>query len=355
MEYTSNSSSIYDFNHLNFDFDYKNRFINCLFDNEKNFMFETPFLKVLKPLHVSNSKKNIETNKYIILETLNNLQNNNEFMIVVNKIHEISQENIKKYSKAWFNIELDDFGLDMKVRLPIDNQKNIQFIKIIIGNDQILLDKINNLEKNTYISMNIKYKGLRVLSDNLTEEWELIDFVSQDEYDKNREDLKNIEIESFLENKLNLHDIKNDDLDEVKQDHEIQQYNEINQDEEVQQIEEVQQVEEVQHYDNVQIVDDIQKIDVVQHYDKVHKINDLQKIDEVEVQQDDNVQKIDEVQQDDIVQKINDVQQVTNKYNNIKNNNNNKKKNNILEKNENDIILKNNVKYIKRKRKVIIW
>ena len=25
-------------------------------------MFETPFLKVLKPLHVSNSKKNIELN-----------------------------------------------------------------------------------------------------------------------------------------------------------------------------------------------------------------------------------------------------------------------------------------------------
>ena len=125
MEYSLNSNSIYDFNHLNFDFDYKSRFINCLFDNEKNFMFETPFLKVLKPIHVSNSKKNIGTNKYIILETLNNLQNNNEFMIVINKIHEISQENIKKNSKAWFNIELDDFGLDMKVRLPIDNQKNI--------------------------------------------------------------------------------------------------------------------------------------------------------------------------------------------------------------------------------------
>ena len=101
MEYisNSNSNSIYDFNNLTFDFDYKNRFINCLFDNEKNFMFETPFLKVLKPLHISNSKKNIELNKYIILETLNNLENNNEFMIVINKIHEISQENIKKNSK----------------------------------------------------------------------------------------------------------------------------------------------------------------------------------------------------------------------------------------------------------------
>ena len=161
MEYISNSNlnsnSIYDFNNLTFDFDYKNRFINCLFDNEKNFMFETPFLKVLKPLHISNSKKNIELNKYIILETLNNLENNNEFMIVINKIHEISQENIKKNSKSWFNLELDDFGLDMKVRRPVDSQKNIQFIKIIIGNDQLLLTKINNLEKNTYISMKIKY------------------------------------------------------------------------------------------------------------------------------------------------------------------------------------------------------
>lgn len=324
MEYisnsNSNSNSIYDFNNLTFDFDYKNRFINCLFDNEKNFMFETPFLKVLKPLHISNSKKNIELNKYIILETLNNLENNNEFMIVINKIHEISQENIKKNSKSWFNLELDDFGLDMKVRRPIDNQKNIQFIKIIIGNDQLLLNKINNLEKNTYISMKIKYSGLRVLSDNLIEEWELIDFITQNDYDKNMIELKSIDIESFIENKINLYNYKNEE----------EQLNENPVDNNEQKLNESLIVIEQQKSNNDQPVNE------EPYVNKKLQINEVVNVNE-------------ELQ-------INKELQVMKESNNNSKNEKKYKEKNILEKNnKQNIILKNNVKYVKRKHKVLIW
>ena len=334
MEYISNlnSNSIYDFNNLTFDFDYKNRFINCLFDNEKNFMFETPFLKVLKPLHISNSKKNIELNKYIILETLNNLENNNEFMIVINKIHEISQENIKKNSKSWFNLELDDFGLDMKVRRPIDNQKNIQFIKIIIGNDQLLLNKINNLEKNTYISMKIKYNGLRVLSDNLIEEWELIDFMTQNDYDKNMIELKSIDIESFIENKLNLYNYKN---------------------------------EEEQLNDN-QIVNDEQQLNDVQNIIEDKQINnDKQITEELQINNNQQINKESQVNEELQVNKELQVNeellenlhlQIMNESKNESKKEKKYKEKNILEKNnKQNIILKNNVKYVKRKHKVLIW
>ena len=339
MEYISNSNlnsnSIYDFNNLTFDFDYKNRFINCLFDNEKNFMFETPFLKVLKPLHISNSKKNIELNKYIILETLNNLENNNEFMIVINKIHEISQENIKKNSKSWFNLELDDFGLDMKVRRPIDSQKNIQFIKIIIGNEQLLLNKINNLEKNTYISMKIKYNGLRVLSDNLIEEWELLDFMTQNDYDKNMIELKSIDIESFIENKLNLYNYKNEE----------------------EQLNNNLVVNNERHLNDTQVVNDEKKLNDVQNIMEDKQINNDQQINEelqLQINEELQVNKELEVNEGHQIK----IERIMNESNNEKKKYKEKniKKNNILEKNnKQNIILKNNVKYVKRKHKVLIW
>ena len=322
MEYTLNSNSIYDFNHLNFDFDYKNRFINCFLDNEKKFIFETPFLKVLKPMHISNSKKNTETNKYIILETFSELQNNNEFMVIIDKIHEISQENIKKNSKSWFNIELDEYGLDMKVRRPIDNQKNIQFIKIIIGNNQTLLNKINTLEKNIYISMKINYKGLRVLSDNLTEEWELIDFITQDEYDKNTINLQNIEIETFLENKLNLNNFECNNLNNELNNMELKEDNEL-------------KIDNNQEFENNKLE---------KNKNEIQEDNILEKYNNEE--QENNEDSDNKLQDDSIIKA----------QNNLKNSKKINNKVNLIEKNsKKNIIVKKNKNYIKRKHKVLIW
>ena len=188
------------FSNLNFNFEYKNRLIRTTYENNEYYNFNTPFLKVLKPIHTNtNKKKNIEK-KYIILE-INEEYNVNkdldDFLIIINKLHETSQENIKKNSMKWFNTEFDEIGLDLKVKKPIDKQKDKQFIKILLPNDnEELLEKINNLEKNQYVMTNIFYKGLKVSNDYLMGEYELIDLYTQEEYEliKNQEN-QNLESE----------------------------------------------------------------------------------------------------------------------------------------------------------------
>ena len=179
------------FSNLNFNFEYKNRLIRSTYENNEYFIFDTPFLKVLKPIHINtNKKKNIEK-KYIILE-INEEYNVNkdldDFLIIINKLHETSQENIKKNSIKWFNTEFDEIGLDLKVKKPIDKQKDKQFIKILIPNDnEELLEKINNLEKNQYVMTNIFYKGLKVSNDHMMGEYELINLITQEEYEIEKE------------------------------------------------------------------------------------------------------------------------------------------------------------------------
>ena len=202
------------FSNLNFNFEYKNRLIRTTYENNEYYNFNTPFLKVLKPIHINtNKKKNIEK-KYIILE-INEEYNVNkdldDFLIIINKLHETSQENIKKNSMKWFNTEFDEIGLDLKVKKPIDKQKDKQFIKILLPNDnEELLEKINNLEKNQYVMTNIYYKGLKVSNDYLMGEYELINLYTQEEYEliKNQEneiDSVNNVLEDFKE--------KNDEIE----------------------------------------------------------------------------------------------------------------------------------------------
>ena len=150
MDYIEKINNI---NKLSFNFDYKNRFIYSNYDDDSNLIIETSFLKVLKPIHISNGKKKNLSKKYIILElTENNNENQDDFLLVLNKAHEISQYNIKKNSLSWFNSEFDEFTLDMKVRRPIDIQKNIKFIKFDINNEN-LYNKVSELDKNIYISL----------------------------------------------------------------------------------------------------------------------------------------------------------------------------------------------------------
>jgi len=194
---------------LNFNFEYKNRLIRSTFENNEYFKLDTPFLKVLKSIHVSSNKKKNTQKKYIILEINENYNVNkelDEFVIIINKLHETSQENIRKNSIKWFNTEFDDIGLDLKVKKPIDKQKEKQFIKILIPDDnEELMKKIESLEKNDYIMTTIFYKGLKVSNDYLMGEYELINFITQKEYEENKrhddskEDL-NILNKEFIEN-----------------------------------------------------------------------------------------------------------------------------------------------------------
>jgi len=230
------------FNKLRFNFEYKNRLIRTNFDDNEYFKFDTPFLKVLKPIHSNtNRKKNTEKN-YIILEILDNYNVNHEldeFLILVNKLHEISQENIKKNSIKWFNTEFDEIGLDMKVKKPIDKQKDKQFIKILIPNDnKELFEKIRNLNKNDYVMSSIYYKGLKVSNDHLMGEYELINLVTQEEYEQNIQ-IMNENSDSEM---LNFVDNQIEESEEVNETQELNEVMNVQENKKVEKYEEVSEI-----------------------------------------------------------------------------------------------------------------
>lgn len=195
------TENLNNYSNLKFNFEYKNRIITCNFDENNYFTIETPFLKVLKPMHVSFNKKKNSTKRYIILEVNENYDVNQEmddFLIKINKLHELSQENVRKNSLLWFNTEFDDIGLDLKVKKPIDIQKDKQFIKILIPENEELINRINQLEKNDYINCNIFYKGLRVSNEYLMGEYELIHYLTQEEY----EQLQKVEVNDEMNDEI---------------------------------------------------------------------------------------------------------------------------------------------------------
>ena len=219
------TENLNNYSNLKFNFEYKNRIITCNFDENNYFTIETPFLKVLKPIHVSFNKKKNSTKRYIILEVNENYDVNKEmddFLIKINKLHELSQENVRKNSLLWFNTEFDDIGLDLKVKKPIDIQKDKQFIKILIPDNEELLEKINNLEKNDYINCNIFYKGLRVSNEYLMGEYELSNYLTQDEY----EQLQKVEVNDEINDEIYEinEEIINENVEEINENNE----NEIN-------------------------------------------------------------------------------------------------------------------------------
>lgn len=182
-----NKESINNLNKLNYNFVLDDRFIYVTNEDGEPFMCQTPFLKILKPIHATLNKKKTIAKKYIILETNDELDFNNqigEFIFVINKIHETSQEKIKEKSLEWFNTEFDDIGLDIKVRRPIDQQKDNEFIRIAIPKDENIETEISNLEKGSYLLCNIIFKGLKISSDYITEEWEIKNFITQEKYDQ---------------------------------------------------------------------------------------------------------------------------------------------------------------------------
>ena len=172
---------------LNYKFSLNDRFIHTTDEANNYYSCSTPFLKVLKPFHITLNKKKTISKKYLILETNDEMDFNNEigeFMFIINKVHEISQEKIRENSVKWFNTEFDDIGLDIKIKRPIDEQRDNQFIKISIPKDDELEKDIEKLSKGDYILANIVFKGLKVASDYITEEWELKNFIIQEKFDK---------------------------------------------------------------------------------------------------------------------------------------------------------------------------
>jgi hypothetical protein len=205
-----NNETINELSKLKYKFNLYDRFITVKDENGNFFKAQTPFLKVLKPIHNTFNKKKTIAKKYIILETNDELDFNNQvgqFMFIINKVHEISQEKIRDNSLEWFNTEFDDIGLDIKVKRPIDQQKDSEFIKISIP--EHLVEEVEKVNKGNYLLCNIIFKGLKVSTDYIMEEWELNNFMTQEKYEELNsdhdfleKDLKNIQIEDILQEKL---------------------------------------------------------------------------------------------------------------------------------------------------------
>ena len=226
-----NKEDINNLNKLNFDFVLNDRFIHVKDENGNYFECQTPFLKVLKPIHTTLNKKKTIAKKYVILEINDELDFNNqigEFMFIINKIHETCQEKIKEKSLQWFNTEFDEIGLDIKVRRPFDQQKDNEFIRISMPKNFEMEDEISKL-KGSYILCNIIFKGLKISNDYIMEEWEIKDFISQEKYDQlqNKEYINDtiIEekidtIEDLIDNNLIEEDtlIKNNVIDSIIED-----------------------------------------------------------------------------------------------------------------------------------------
>ena len=209
-----NNESINELTNLNFKFNLYDRFISVKDENGQYFKSQTPFLKVLKPVHNTFNKKKTIAKKYIILETNDDIDFNNQigqFMFVINKIHEISQEKIRENSMDWFNTEFDDIGLDIKVKRPIDQQKDSEFIRVSIPSH--LVDEVEKVSKGTYLLCNIIFKGLKVSSDYIMEEWELDSFITQEKY----EESQNSELNDNLQENLRIENSE-EDKDEVLND-----------------------------------------------------------------------------------------------------------------------------------------
>ena len=185
--FSENDSNISNLDNLKYTFSLNDRFVHVKDENNKYFEVQTPFLKILKPVHTTLNKKKTIAKKYLILETNDELDFNNQigqFIFVINKIHELSQEKIREKSIEWFNTEFDDIGLDIKVRRPIDQQRDNEFIKISLPKNSEIENEITNLSKDIYIRCNIIFKGLKVSSEYIIEDWEIKDFITQEKYDE---------------------------------------------------------------------------------------------------------------------------------------------------------------------------
>jgi len=166
---------------LSFNCITEERYIYVKNKNNECFKSETPFLKVLKLYNINKNKS------YIILSINDDFDFNdeiNDFVYLINKIHEFSQENIKLESKKWFGKDFDIFDLDNIVKRPIEEHKSNNYIKLVIHNNELLEQKILNLTKDTYVKCNIEFQGLKISKETLMEEWYITDFTTQEEIDE---------------------------------------------------------------------------------------------------------------------------------------------------------------------------
>jgi hypothetical protein len=260
---------------LSFNCITEDRYIYVKNKNDECFKSETPFLKVLKPYHINKNKS------YIILSINDDFDFNdeiNDFVYLINKIHEFSQENIKLESKKWFGKDFDIFDLDNIVKRPIEEHKSNNYIKLVIPNNELLEQKILNLSKDTYVKCNIEFQGLKISKETLMEEWYITDFITQEEIDEKNKleyvsDLK-IQQDTFQYNEETL----NNETQEVESNNEKQEVELNNETQEVESNNEKQEVESNNETQEVESNNETQEVESNNETQKVESNNEKQEV-----------------------------------------------------------------------------
>ncbi len=175
-----------------FHYNKEDHFVYVGDEQSKSLEIKSPFLKVLKPHHSIDSRRRNTKKNYLLLEVNNDMNDYDEesqdFMYVINKVHEVSQEKIRVHAKDWFRKELDIDELDILVRRPIENNNRLTYIKILFPYDEDIEERTFKLGKGEYVSCSISFIGLRIGRESITEEWQMTDLVTQEDVDYNIEE-----------------------------------------------------------------------------------------------------------------------------------------------------------------------
>jgi hypothetical protein len=261
--------------------------------NNQKYKITSPYLKVLKAKHEFKNKN------YLIVQLDQDLDVDEKvehFIKKIRYIDEYSKEVLVNNSKNWYGKKWDIYTLDSMTRYPIDEQKGLFYMKIIIDKeDKDLNQRIQTLEKivensqEVYICVETYFKGLRWSREVFTEEWYLDDFkILEEEKDEIEELLENIILKKDSKKKEEIENIQNKKVEEISK-FEVQQIENIQKEElqnlEVEgiqnlEVEEIQnlEVEEILNFEN----EEIENIEVKEIFNLENEVEQNLKIEEIQ-------------------------------------------------------------------------
>lgn len=148
---------------------------------KESLIIKSPYLKVLKACHEFKSRYYLIVQLDMDLDVDERVE---KFVKEIRNVDEISKEVLMQNSMAWYGKKWDIFTLDSMTRCPIDEQKGIFYMKILIEKENWeLWKRVQTLEKlmesepnNIFISLKTSFKGLRWSREVFSEEWYLEDF-----------------------------------------------------------------------------------------------------------------------------------------------------------------------------------
>ncbi len=249
--------------HLQYNFVLEDKYIYILDKKGNKHIISSPYLKVLK------AKYEFKNKNYLIIQLDQDLDVDEKVENFIKEIRyadEFTKDILMNKSKEWYGKKWDIYTLDSMTRFPIDEQKGLLYMKLIIPkDDKDLNERIKTLEKilekayeekrDLYISIHSYFKGIRWSREVFSEEWYLEDFkvleeekdfidslfnnhidnVEENNIEENEieEDKENILVEEDKENNLVEEDKENNLVEEVKENNLVEEIKENIQENEI--------------------------------------------------------------------------------------------------------------------------